>query len=185
MREKEREERTGTGMAAVRLAEQTVARARHGLCDEMEDEEDGSGSDSDGEPSLHFIAEGKGKSKSPMAGLSRTQKAKLGQEDAEYDYGSLLGDDENSKAVKQILANDVQEEMAQALAKENERLLGEAFWSQTTGESDEMDAEIPLPPFTAEVGGSTLRQLLKDVSTRNGAFPSDIVVPILLMVVQM
>ena len=64
----------------------------------------------------------------------------------------------------------MEEEKAQALAKENEVPLGVPFWMSLTDEEqrDEMDVEISLPPFTADVGGNPIRQLLANATKHNG-----------------
>ncbi|KAI0705006.1 hypothetical protein C8T65DRAFT_653413 [Cerioporus squamosus] len=173
LREKQREERTGTGMAAVRFADAALAQAKAGLRDEMEDEEGGSGSDSDAEFARRNT-KGKGRSSSP-AGPSPTQKAKRSEDDGSDEDDDIAGLDceailgkEGGEAVGKILASDIKEKMAQALAKLNEEPLGVPFWGRVNvGPGDNMDAEAPLPPFTAEDGGNLMRQMLKTVAQRN------------------
>ncbi|RPD74179.1 hypothetical protein L226DRAFT_560859 [Lentinus tigrinus ALCF2SS1-7] len=176
LREKQRDERNGTGMVLLRGAEVTLAESKAGLRDEMEDEEDGSSSDSDAEL-VRRGAKGKGKSSPPPAGPSRTQKAKRkdddGSDDDEYIVGldceAILGK-EGGEAVGKILANDIKEKMARALAKLKEVPLGVPFWARANeheAHDDDMDAETPLPPFTAEDGGSAIRQTLKAIVHRN------------------
>ncbi|TFK84460.1 hypothetical protein K466DRAFT_553515 [Polyporus arcularius HHB13444] len=175
LREKHREESTGTGMAAVRKADAALAQSKAGLRDEM-DEEDGSGSDSDAEP-VRRSAKGKGRSSLP-AGPSRTRKAKRAEDDgsgtdddiAGLDCEAILGK-EGGEAVGKILASDIKEEMAQALAKLKEEPLGVPFWARANadvkGRDNGMHVEASLPPFTAEDGGNTMRQMLKSVAQRN------------------
>ncbi len=181
LREKHREERTGTGMAAVRFADAALAQSKAGLRDEMEDEEDGSGSESDAEP-VRRTAKAKGRSSSP-AGPSRTRKAKRAEDDGSDEDDDIAGLDceailgkEGGEAVGKILASDIKEEMAQALAKLKEEPLGVPFWARANadgkGRDNGMAAEAPLPPFTAEDGGNTMRQMLKSVAQRNGACSS-------------
>ncbi|KAI0743927.1 hypothetical protein C8Q80DRAFT_1184087 [Daedaleopsis nitida] len=174
LREKEREERTGTGMAAVRLADETLAKAKESLRDEMMDEED---YESDAAIDVATNAWGtRGKSKTLIAGPSRVRGRKRGAETEDEDavvktfnFEGLLGKD--GQDVKRILARDIKEKMAEAIARRNEVPLGVPFWSSRDGGVGErhegMDMEPTLPPFTADVGGNTIRQLLKDATARN------------------
>lgn len=179
LREKLRDERNGTGMVAVRGAEVTLAESKAGLRDEMEDEEDGSSSDSESEY-VRRSTKGKGRMSSP-AGPSRTQKAKRKDDDGSEDDEDIAGLDceailgkKGGEAVGKILANDIKEKMAQALAKLQEEPLGVLFWAQVyTHDKDcdeDMDSEATLPPFTADVGDNALRMTLKTISQRNGTF---------------
>ena len=170
LREKTREERTGTGMVAIRAADKIV------LMKEMDEEEEGS-SDSDMDlGGAKPRAKGKLKAKAAMKTRSRSraqdesedededEDARVAQKNAEVFLGKKGG-----KAVGKILENDLKEKAARQLAKENAEPLGVPLWAASTQDDGDvdMDAEVNIPPFTTKATNPVLRLLVK-ASRNNG-----------------
>lgn len=177
LREKQRDERTGRGMVAIRAAEETLAEAKMSLREEMADEEDGSDSDIDWEAlrGTARLTKSKAKTKSQVAGPSRTKSKTSSEDKGKYDVSlinakTFLGD-KGGSAVEKILANDMKEEMARVLAEENAEPLGVPLWTIQSEISDEdaMDANSDMPPLAAQVDGNPTLRLLQDSVKQNSA----------------
>lgn len=184
LQEKRREERTGTGMAAIRAADEMLAQSKIGLQQEMTFEEDGSDSDVERGVSTHLFrtkGKGKGKSKSPILRTTRARyktTVSVGEESddedtivAQMNAKAFLGE-KGGDAVGKILEKDMEEKKAMALAKKNAAPLGVPLWTvRRKGDSRAyMDTEFTVPSFTAQINGSPLLQALKDSADRNSAY---------------
>ncbi|KAI0368344.1 hypothetical protein BV20DRAFT_969398 [Pilatotrama ljubarskyi] len=192
LREKEREERTGTGMAAIRAAEASFAaakakeEAKKGLKDEMMDEEESESEDdwTADVAGLGAAARSTKKGKAPQT-PSRTKawkaKAKAkgadasGSEDehaiAGIDCEAILGA-KGGKAVGKILENDLRDKKARALAKLNEEPVGVPLWDTAAAKAepgDGMDVDFALPSFAAEAGDNAMVKLFVTAIQSNDA----------------
>ncbi|KAI0665954.1 hypothetical protein C8Q78DRAFT_985552 [Trametes maxima] len=183
LREKAHEERTGTGMAAIRSASAAYAaakakeEARKGLQDEMDDEE-GSDSDVDMGPELGASTRSANGEKVPHTPTrSRRAKSKSVRDEesdneqdlATIDCEAILGS-KGGKAVGKILESDLKNKKAQALAKLNEEPVGVPLWAAPTADvadDNGMDVDSALPAFTADVGGNAKFQLFVDAINSN------------------
>lgn len=170
LREKAREERTGTGMAAIRHAEEAYAasQAKECLKAEMVDEES-SGSDVEWDA----VTKTKKGRHAKASARGRTQKFSGSDDEEELagiDCEAILGS-KGGKAVGQILQRDLKDKKARALARLHEEPLGVSLWSATpelTGSSGGMDVDSSLPPLSLEVEGNAVLQLLSNATHSNG-----------------
>ncbi|TBU31563.1 hypothetical protein BD311DRAFT_795303 [Dichomitus squalens] len=170
LREKKREERNGTGMAAVRAAEKDLANSKSEAeqLSEMEDEEDGSSSGEDWERGLDLLRDhrkSKSKTSSPVTGPSgshrSSRRSRAGTDD----------EDEETTAVGDILAKDMKENLAKALAKQNEQPVGVPLWSPVdAAEHDasmDMEFSLIIPSGDIDVSGNAMLQLLMRATRQN------------------
>ncbi|KAI0335023.1 hypothetical protein GY45DRAFT_1358674 [Cubamyces sp. BRFM 1775] len=177
LREKAREERTGTGMVAIRDAEEAYAasRAKESLKDEMADEESSS-SDGDWDAELASLgpaARGIRKGKSARATARGRPHKSTGSDDEEelagIDCEAILGS-KGGKAVGKILQRDIKDKKARALAKLHEEPIGVPLWSATPElevTNEGMDVDSSLPPLTAGSEGNSVMQLLGSAINSN------------------
>ncbi|KAI0762079.1 hypothetical protein BD413DRAFT_585376 [Trametes elegans] len=186
LREKKREEQTGKGMAAIRLAEmmRAASKSNEGACSlkgEMDVEEDSENNmDWSSEVAgLGAAARGAKRSKSSRTPSGSTADSKRGVDDgyvsdderalAGIDCEAILGK-KGGKAVGKILEKDLKARKAQALAKLNEEPVGVPLWSpDSTGETrvEGMDVDSSLPPFAVPEGANALLQAFGDAVARN------------------
>ncbi|KAI0645910.1 hypothetical protein C8Q79DRAFT_1091882 [Trametes meyenii] len=182
LREKAREERTGTGMEAIRSASAAYAaakakeEARKGLQDEMDNEE-GSDSDVDMDSQSGAVSRSANGDRTPRtpAGSrrARSKSVRVEESDNEQDLAAIdceaiLGS-KGGKAVGKILESDLKNKKAQALAKLNEEPVGVPLWAVLTtdvAEDNSMDVDSALPSLAADVGCNSGLQLF--VNAING-----------------
>ncbi|KAI9067389.1 hypothetical protein FKP32DRAFT_1664342 [Trametes sanguinea] len=172
LRQKAREERTGTGMAAIREAEAAYASsiAKKGLKDEIDDE-DGSGSDDDwvaGLAMLRATAQG-ANGKGPRTPARRKGKrSTLGSDEEDSEYEAIPGS-KRGKAVGKILESDLRDKKAKELAKLNEEPVGVPLWSVAAEgqEDDGMDVDATLPDWPMDASGNCAFDLLRTAVDQN------------------
>ncbi|KAH9892773.1 hypothetical protein C8Q73DRAFT_699394 [Cubamyces lactineus] len=176
LREKAREERTGTGMTAIRQAEEAYAasQAKESMKGEMADEE---GSGSDGEWDAEIASLGPAKSAKKGGHAKATARAEprksSGSDDEEelagIDCEAILGS-KGGKAVDQILQRDLKDKKARALAKLHEKPMGVPLWSATLELADStegMDVDSSLPSLPLEEEGNSVIQVLSGAVNSN------------------
>ncbi|KAI8993907.1 hypothetical protein BD414DRAFT_527870 [Trametes punicea] len=169
LRQKEREERTGTGMAAIRSAEAAYAAsmAKDGLKEEMADEEDSESEEDRRADIAAFGAAVRGTKKrmsprTPSRGKAWKSRRDSDEEElAGIDCEAILGS-KGGKAVGMILESDMRDKKAQELAKLNEEPTGVPFWVVDSVDcgAEAMDVESSLPPVPEQAGRSPVLQLL-------------------------
>ncbi|KAI0829804.1 hypothetical protein BC628DRAFT_1358852 [Trametes gibbosa] len=187
LREKAREERTGTGMIAIRSAAAAFAAAkererdgsRKGLRDEIDDEEE-SEDDDDWRAAIGLIGAAASESSwKPRASRPNATKAQSVDPDTsgsegngEFDSDPVMGS-KSVYAVGDILEKDMRDEKARALATLTAEPVGVPLWvaNSVPGDVvDDMDVDCPLSSFDPpEVEANAMLQLLRDATRSNDA----------------
>ncbi|KAH9858942.1 hypothetical protein C2E23DRAFT_880347 [Lenzites betulinus] len=177
LREKVREERTGSDMATIRRAEAAFAAAKEkedakkNLKDEMDGEE-GSETDDDWRAAIGLLgAATRGSSKS-QSKQNTNAKARSVEPDGHGGDGDDEIDSEpvlvakRVNAVGDILERDRLDEKARALATLVAEPAGVPLWVEA---ADDMDIDCRLPLFTADTGANAILQLLENATRSDDA----------------
>ncbi|KAI0633567.1 hypothetical protein C8Q77DRAFT_1057120 [Trametes polyzona] len=169
LRQKDRDERTGRGMAVIRSAEAIAAAAKEeakkGLREEMADEQ-GSDSDDDWRAGIGLLG----------ASTRETKRAKSSRKSTNSG-GSESEDDDAStskagKTVGDILESDSREQKAHKVARLNAEPNGVPLWDPKVFTEDvdsNMDVDYVLPTFSADASANPMFRLLANATQSNDA----------------
>ncbi|CDO69206.1 hypothetical protein BN946_scf185042.g108 [Trametes cinnabarina] len=179
LRQKAREERTGTGMAAIRSAEaayaSSVAReeAKKGLMDEVDDEE-ASDNEEDWQTGLAMLraaARGsKGKNRTSATSKGKRSVMNSDDEDLESADDEAIPDSQRRDAVGKILESDLRDKKAKELAQSSEEPVGVPLWSMIADGAEDkkgMNVDPSLPRWVVDTGGNPMLELLRTAVDNN------------------